>query len=345
MSSTITPDHTGHRAVVASRLKLADPAQSSPDDDELEEYDEYDIPTERGFIVETLLLPWNLLLALVSTVFDILGLIPYFFKCLAGLIGDLAYTAHYFGTQLWNTFARLILAPLHFALTDPLGFVLHLIDRVFFLAWALRWFVRSLWRESWEQVRDTGNLCAVIWQQSLESLSLVPASPSPFQGGSARTGPVRNRITPPKMRSRPVSPNRQSTFVLVPGATNKVGGAEAKSDAPVAHPVFKPSSRTKLADPDTPIDPDEIADDHALRAAHGSSMGADDGSHYKCPSCQSEEVYAVRSDGRFAESPKDFGLVIQHMFCERCTVPFRRPGRLFLVAKPIIRPKDTELYD
>lgn len=68
-------------------------------------------------------------------------------------------------------------------------------------------------------------------------------------------------------------------------------------------------------------------------------------SPHRCPKCRSEEIYAATRPGEFAVRDRQLGWLVQCLFCERCIHWFYRPGRLFVLRKPIIRPPDEILYD
>ena len=318
------------------------------DDYEFEEY-EYDLPKEHGIVVSLLLLPLTLLMAILSCLFDVLRLIPYFFQCLGDLRRDLIHAGEFYGDQLRTTLNRLILGPLYFAVSDPIGCFLHVIDRGIYLAWTLRWGAKLLWEGVCEQIDDVGRLIELVWVQALEMFNLVEPAPSPIHTAVPRSQSMPARASTAYLQTRPVSRNRTAPGFVLMRTKEEPTAEESKKptrpDAPMPHPVFKPSSRTRLAPDNAEVDPDEIADETNLRSAHKSRSNMVSGFYQKCPSCASEEIYAVKPNGQFAKSPADFGLIVQHMFCERCITPFRRPGRLFLAPTPVIRPADTDLYD
>lgn len=63
-----------------------------------------------------------------------------------------------------------------------------------------------------------------------------------------------------------------------------------------------------------------------------------------CPSCGSNEIYAVNASGRFIRSKVERALLFQKLTCERCICAFTRPGLLLGAPNPKLRPADEELY-
>ena len=63
-----------------------------------------------------------------------------------------------------------------------------------------------------------------------------------------------------------------------------------------------------------------------------------------CPSCGSNEIYAVNASGRFIRSKVERALLFQKLTCERCICAFTRPGLLLGAPTPKLRPADEELY-
>jgi hypothetical protein len=333
-----------------SALREQTPPELRFSDTEVDDYDfeeyEYDLPTEHGIVVSLLLLPFDLLMAILSCLVDVLQLIPYFFRCLGELRRDLIHAGEFYGDQLRVTLNQWIIGPLYFAVSDPIGCFLHVIDRTIYLAWTIRWGMKLLWDGIWEQIDDVGRLLELVWVQALEVFNLVEPAPSPIHAAVPRRPPMPLPIASDAyLRTRPASRNRTAPSFVLMRTSQENATIRSQPAAPLAHPVFKPSSRTRLAPENAQVDPDEIADETNLRSAHKTKSGNVSGFYQKCPSCASEEIYAVKPNGQFAKSPADFGLVVQHMFCERCITPFRRPGRLFLAPTPVIRPADTDLYD
>lgn len=308
-------------------------------------FEQYDIPGTDNIFFAILCLPFDLLLALLATLLDIARLIPFFYRCLHKESGDATHAIGFYANQFRLALCRIVLGPIYFAVTDPFGFALHLVDVAHWLAWTTWWSLKDLWAEFREQIDDTGRLIRLVGLQVLEVFHLVEVEASPIHSAAPRRiAPAVPAIpTGPCVRNLSVR-NPRAQFVLM--QPRRKVPVQVKPSALAAVPMFKPSSRTRLAPEDSPVDPDEVDDDQQLASAHKPTHSEPRSAFYgKCPSCKSEEVYAVKADGKFAKSHADFGLLVQKMYCERCITTYHRPGKLLMAPAPAIRPKDTDLYD
>ena len=325
-----------------ARLRLASDAFEP---EEFEDEEPYDF----GFFTSILLLPFDFFCAVVSTLFDIAGLVPYTIRCFHALWRDLVHAGRFYHYHTMSILNRFVLGPIHFAIADPVGFTMAVVDRCYFFIWCARVAVGNLRDETLEQLGDVQRLIDLVTVQAKEVFGVAELDPSPIHAVPLRTRSMLLHAANAGTHSQTnVVRSRRSRFVLMrkredETKTESVG--VVCEPAPALALEFKPSLRTRLAAPDAPLDPDEMEEPARQKPGGFSPVKAVSGFYYKCPHCASEEVYAANRDGTFARKEADFSLLIQRMHCERCINQFSRPGRLFLGPKPMIRPSDSEMYD
>ncbi len=312
----------------------------------IEEY-EYDLPAQPPGLVLTLFLaPFRLVIGIVSALWDVWMLIPAFFHEFGRQAYDLWKAVGFYWDQFTGLMWRCLLDPVLFLIHDPVGFVCFQADRLRYALLVIGWRVRSLWLELLSQLEDVGRLLDLSWMNPtpvpVTAHSVPPRSSRrsrrqllQLQLDLCTVDPNEPLEPAPKSEQHPAAKRRGRTrFEIRP----------ASDSALPEHPVFVESARTRLAS-DEP-GPESDQHQHAARQDSGDREYGWYGRFCTtCPSCLSEEVYAVRSNGIFADSPRQRAWLVQNLFCERCITPFRRPGVLLLAPRPLLRPKDTEMYD